>query len=965
MKLYISVAKMVSSLKHIKKTSGNLLTVDMSNLFNFNTNLCDTNNNISVSIIPNEITLTVVRVSHVDRFLKFLKMSLSECFPCLQFKKEEVVIKLDYSNTVLLETFPQIWEHERTLEELNLNSTRINNLPIQLFYCQNLRILCVNNNSLDKIPEAIGSLRQLELLSLSRNFISVLPDHLRSCKHLTHLDLSCNSLQRLPDAITSLISLQELLLNETYLEFLPANFGRLINLRIVELRLNNLVSLPKSMTRLVNLRRIDLGGNEFTDLPEVIGELEQLRELWIDFNQIRSVPSNTSKLRELTHLEANGNLINFFPNDITNWVNVEVLSISANNLVAFPFSIGMLVSLVTFKCESNKLKELPESILNLENLEELAISYNELKRLPPTIGMLKKLRYLFADSNDLCILPDELCKCTNLKVLSISRNKITGLPQNIGQLTQLKVLNIVQNHISTLPASVLSLVSLTSLWMSDNQSKPLVPLQYTDVNTKTQLTCFMLPQHDSTSYRNKVTKAKGDICEGEHTLDQQRKLLVKPANSFMGQMRRICFAEQTVILSASDRCAVSRSGGNLRHINIAEEETSLSTSLSTLPYAGVKANAKMVEAPKDVLTRSPTPYPQQLRLMSHYVRNGQWVNTCSARRFSNFSEARLNKNCHHLSNSSNETTLRSRNYVNSIQANNKMFIGAAQETSTQLFDDNSPVVYTTNCGITLCKKSNNVLQHILKTASNDSWYQKTFTENSTTHAFCNKIDRGVSDNCQQDIVPVLRKGQNLSDLTSRGYYRPHLLNTDNAQYTHSIPDMQYQLLQPPPYYIARSFTKKTPEDLTNYEAVRKQRQKLQNSNYHQNQQQQLCQAEYHTQAKHGDVVYLRQGRKTPKIIDKPAVDEILDIKNNFDKHQSRLDSCRNQQKNLITEALKCYHTETKVLNDTTSTNVNDFETKNTNMIALTPPEGSSFNSISQAKPNTSWLFGVPQNPTVV
>uniref|UniRef100_A0A1A9V097 Uncharacterized protein n=1 Tax=Glossina austeni TaxID=7395 RepID=A0A1A9V097_GLOAU len=903
--------------------------------------------------------------SVVDRFVKFLKMSLSECFPCLQFKKEEVVIKLDYSNTVLLETFPQIWQHERTLEELNLNSTRINNLPIQLFYCQNLRILCVNNNSLDKIPEAIGSLRQLELLSLSRNFISVLPDHLRSCKHLTHLDLSCNSLQRLPDAITSLISLQELLLNETYLEFLPANFGRLVNLRIVELRLNNLASLPKSMTRLVNLRRIDLGGNEFTELPEVIGELEQLRELWIDFNQIRSVPSNTSKLRELTHLEANGNLINFFPNNISNWVNVEVLSISANNLVAFPFSIGMLVSLVTFKCESNKLKELPESILNLENLEELAISYNELKRLPPTIGMLKKLRYLFADSNDLRVLPDELCKCTNLKVLSISRNKITGLPQNIGHLTQLKVLNIVQNHISTLPASVLSLVSLTSLWMSDNQSKPLVPLQYIDVNTKAQLTCFMLPQHDSTSYQNTLTKAKVHKCEREHTLDQQRKLLVKPANSFMGQMRRICFAEQTVIVSASDRGTVSRSSGNLRHINIAEKETSLSTSLSTLRSTSVKANTKMDEAPKDVLTRSPTPYPKELRLMAKYVRNGQWVNTCSARRFSRLSETRFNNSFHHLSNSLNETTVRSKNYASSKQANNKIFIGAAQETSTQLFDDNTPVVYSTNCGITFCKKGNNVLQHIPKAASNDSWYQKTFTQNSTTHAFGNEIGSDISDNCQEDIVPVLRKSENLFNLTSRDYYGPHLLNTDNAQYTYSIPNMQYQLLKPPPYYIARSFTKKSPEDLTNYEAVRKQRQKSLNSNYHQNQQQLLFQAECYTQAKHEDIIYLRQGRKTPKIIEKPAVNKPLDIQNNIDKHQWRLGNCRNQQKYLTTEALKCYHTETKVLNDTTSTNVNDSETKSTNMVALVHSEASSFNSIFERKPKTSWLFGVHQNPTVV
>lgn len=85
--------------------------------------------------------------SVVGRFLKFLKMSLSECFPCLQFKKEEVVIKLDYSNTVLLETFPQIWQHERTLEELNLNSTRVSKFfPDALYnnmYINKFSINCI------------------------------------------------------------------------------------------------------------------------------------------------------------------------------------------------------------------------------------------------------------------------------------------------------------------------------------------------------------------------------------------------------------------------------------------------------------------------------------------------------------------------------------------------------------------------------------------------------------------------------------------------------------------------------------------------------------------------------------------------------------------------------------------------------------------------------------------------------
>lgn len=110
--------------------------------------------------------------------------------------------------------------------------------------------------------------------------------------------------------------------------------------------------------------------------------------------------------------------------------------------------------------------------------------------------MLKKLRYLFADDNHLQQLPDEICYCNNLTVLSVSRNRITELPSNIGQLSELKVLNIVRNCISTLPVSLLQLRQLTSLWISDNQSQPLVPLQYIQIDNKSKLTCFMLPQNN-------------------------------------------------------------------------------------------------------------------------------------------------------------------------------------------------------------------------------------------------------------------------------------------------------------------------------------------------------------------------------------------------------------------------------------------------------------------------------------
>lgn len=53
---------------------------------------------------------------------------LSKCFPCFKFKREEVIDKLDYSNTPLQDAFPEVWQHERTLEELHLSNARVSSI---------------------------------------------------------------------------------------------------------------------------------------------------------------------------------------------------------------------------------------------------------------------------------------------------------------------------------------------------------------------------------------------------------------------------------------------------------------------------------------------------------------------------------------------------------------------------------------------------------------------------------------------------------------------------------------------------------------------------------------------------------------------------------------------------------------------------------------------------------------------
>lgn len=879
-------------------------------------------------------------------------MPLSKCFPCLQFKNEEVVSKLDYSNTVLTDVFPLVWQHERTLEELYLTSTRINNLPPQLFYCQGLKILHANNNNLETIPEAVGTLRQLQQLNLNRNYISNVPDSIKSCKNLTHLDLSCNTLQRLPDAITSLISLQELLLNETYMEFLPANFGRLVNLRIVELRLNNLVSLPKSMQRLTNLQRLDIGGNEFTKMPDVVFELKQLREFWFDFNQIREIPPMAGKLRELQHFEANGNFISSLPNEISNWHNLEVISISTNDLTTFPFSIGMLKSLVTFKCESNELTELPDSISNLENLEELVISHNKVKRLPATIGLLRKLRYLFADDNDLRQLPDEICSCSNLSVLSVSRNKIAELPSNIGHLRQLKVLNIVQNHIATLPVSVFSLVNLTSLWISNNQAQPLVPLQYVDATKKTHLTCFMLPQLGSK--QNTGSKENESDDQLYNSIRRQPHSAAAVPNNCVSPTRRICFAEETTILNTNQNSPTTGTTtgktsepDDIVTMPLPQQPTPPTTTASSTSYvmpsnayggtSQIRDNVHFVPAAqaKDFLMRSPTPYPKELRLMAKYLRRNQHKPY----------EEQPGNNVNEAVNSAAGST---------GQQEFVQFIPSSQSTAT----------YVTNYALHHTPREGG--DHIILQThpSSVQWQQQQqfqqINENAPMPSPGMTIMPNGSVYYEQNSPTTVYQQYHQPPLQEY-YYQPQeqqtTLSPSHQQepiYFHSniithqmgqlaIGASNGNLPDPPPYHIARSFTKKTPEDLTNYEVIRQKQQQLQ-QNHAMESIEEHSHEVYQMIQPLTNVADYQNNFKTSHITKQDDVG----VSVSFDQNQS-VDNSKDVTKTAFTD-----NTVTKENNNPTD------NSRTASPLLNTTPNSTRPNS----KSKTPWLFGVHKNPTV-
>ncbi|XP_050438124.1 uncharacterized protein LOC126844199 [Adelges cooleyi] len=92
-----------------------------------------------------------------------------------------------------------------------LKSEDDSKLPLELFYCQNVKILSLKHNYLKQIPSAIGRLSNLEVLVLTDNLLTVqsIPFSLKFCKSLRELYIDNNQLDALPGFISSMTHLEK------------------------------------------------------------------------------------------------------------------------------------------------------------------------------------------------------------------------------------------------------------------------------------------------------------------------------------------------------------------------------------------------------------------------------------------------------------------------------------------------------------------------------------------------------------------------------------------------------------------------------------------------------------------------------------------------------------------------------------------------------------------------------------
>ncbi|KAL0010730.1 hypothetical protein SO802_005838 [Lithocarpus litseifolius] len=205
-----------------------------------------------------------------------------------------------------LKKFPEIVGNMSRLQELYLDETTIEDLPLSMEQLTRLIKLDLTNcktlsslpckiswesleifilsgcSKLKKFPEIVENMSHLLELCLDGIAVEDLPLSMEQLTGLTTLDLTnCKNLSSFPGAICSLTSLKTLILSRcSKLHKMEENLGNLEGLEILDMSGTSIRDLPLSMEQLTGLIKLDLTNcKKLSSLPRAICSLTSLKTL--------------------------------------------------------------------------------------------------------------------------------------------------------------------------------------------------------------------------------------------------------------------------------------------------------------------------------------------------------------------------------------------------------------------------------------------------------------------------------------------------------------------------------------------------------------------------------------------------------------------------------------------------------------------------------------------------------------
>jgi Leucine-rich repeat (LRR) protein len=245
--------------------------------------------------------------------------------------------------------------HLKNLIELYLGSNFFDKLPERFFQSmiESLKVLKLDGNALDQVPNEIKLLEKLEVLNLDHNKLTAFPGH-------DEFNLMC---------------LRELYISNNQLTQLTDSIGLLKSLKTLVLDCNRLTDLPESLFDLVDLEYLDLSNNIITKLSNSITKLRNLKcshsyvklnktGLWLIGNPLELPPHKIWKTKNIEKIY--NYLTTFYRRDV-NYIRYSKLIFIGDSNVGKSIIIDCILN-----------------PLNLKKLQQQPIT------LSSSIGMIKK-----------------------------------------------------------------------------------------------------------------------------------------------------------------------------------------------------------------------------------------------------------------------------------------------------------------------------------------------------------------------------------------------------------------------------------------------------------------------------------------------------------------------------------------------------------------------------------------------
>ncbi|KAM4018468.1 PH domain leucine-rich repeat-containing protein phosphatase 2 [Anomaloglossus baeobatrachus] len=360
------------------------------------------------------------------------------------------------------------------LSTVDLSCQSLEEIPEQLFYCQDITNLNLRHNFLQLHSAAgVGSLcrfSQLKVLNLSQNKLGAFPLQLCEIPTLTELNVSCNGLTQLPPQIGQMLSLQTLNLDGNGLTSLPEELGLLQQLSTLGLSFNDLSSIPPVFEKLCSVDRLCMAGNCLENLSlQMLSNMAHVKSLDLRMNHLTQVIGTLEGIDHVTQLDVRENLLTAL--DLRCLGNLEQLHCERNQLKELTlcgFSLRAVYAtsnrltsmnvylapsqLVSLDLSRNCLSSVPDWICEAKKLEALDLSWNQVSELPLRVMGCPKLRKLLLGHNQMKNLPCP-SDCIPLESLDIQHNLLRHLPDFFFTVAiNLRFLNASANALESLPS---------------------------------------------------------------------------------------------------------------------------------------------------------------------------------------------------------------------------------------------------------------------------------------------------------------------------------------------------------------------------------------------------------------------------------------------------------------------------------------------------------------------------------